>query len=280
MSKRKVINRILYHLLVIAFGLCMIYPIIWMFFASFKTTSEIFGPVSRLLPKTFDPHNYINGWRGFGKVTFGTFFANSIFISIVSTIGATVSSALVAYGLGRIRFVGRKIWFAIMLITMMLPVQILMIPQFIMFHTFGWVNTFLPVIVPQFFGQGFFIFLIMQFIQGIPNELDQSAKIDGCNKYRIFFSIIAPLLLPAIITSMIFSFVWRWDDFFSALLYLNVPKLYTVPMALRMFSDSSSTSDWGGMMAMATLSLIPDLIIFVAFQKYLVEGISTTGLKG
>lgn len=280
MGKRKVVHRIIYHVFVIAFGLCMIYPIVWMFFASFKTTSEIFGPVSKLLPNSFNPHNYISGWKGFGKVTFGTFFTNSIFVAAVSTIGATASSALVAYGLGRIRFVGRKIWFALMLITMMLPVQILTIPQFIMFHSFGWINTFLPLIVPQFFGQPFFIFLMIQFIQGIPKELDESAKIDGCSKYRIFFTIIVPLLVPALITSMIFSFVWRWDDFFSALLYLNKPELYTVPMALRMFSDSSSASDWGGMMAMSTLSLIPDIIIFIVFQKYLVEGIATTGLKG
>lgn len=280
MSRRRILRRVLYHVFVIAFGLCMIYPIVWMFLASFKTTGEIFGPVSRLLPDSFNPRNYISGWKGFGNVTFGTFFANSIFISAVSTVGATASSALVAYGLGRIRFVGRKIWFALMLVTMMLPVQILMIPQFIMFHTFGWINTFLPVIVPQFFGQPFFIFLMIQFIQGLPRELDESAKIDGCSKYRIFFTIIVPLLVPAIITSMIFSFVWRWDDFFSALLYLNKPELYTVPMALRMFSDSSSTSDWGGMMAMSTLSLIPDILIFIAFQKYLVEGIATTGLKG
>lgn len=280
MSRSKITRRVLYHILVIAGALCMIYPIIWMFFASFKTTSEIFGPVFKLLPHSFSLNNYISGWKGFGKVTFGTFFTNSIFISVASTIGATASSALVAYGLGRVRFAGRKIWFALMLVTMMLPVQILMIPQFIMFHTFGWVNTFLPVIVPQFFGQPFFIFLMIQFIQGIPRELDESAKIDGCSKYRIFFTIIVPLLVPAIITSMIFSFVWRWDDFFSALLYLNRPELYTVPMALRMFFDSSSTSDWGGMMAMATLSLIPDIAIFIAFQKYLVEGIATTGLKG
>lgn len=280
MSTRRVINRVLYHVLVMGFGLCMLYPIIWMFFASFKTSSEIFGPVAKLLPSSFDPKNYITGWAGFGKVTFTTFFANSIFIAVISTIGATASSAFVAYGLARIKFVGRKFWFAIMLLTMMLPAQILMIPQFILFHTFGWVNTFLPLIVPAFFGQGFFIFLMMQFIQGMPKELDESAKIDGCNQYRIFFSIISPLLVPAIITSMIFSFVWRWDDFFSALLYLNKTELYTVPMALRMFSDSSSVTDWGGLMAMATLSLIPDLIIFIAFQKYLVEGIATTGLKG
>jgi multiple sugar transport system permease protein len=278
--KKKTVTRIIYHIFVIAFGLAMIYPIVWMFFASFKDTKEIFSSVSNLFPKSFDPHNFINGWKGFGKVTFTTFFANSIFVSLVSTVGAVASSALVAYGLARINFRGRKLWFALMLVTMMLPVQILMIPQFIMFHSLGWVNSFLPVIVPQFFGQPFFIFLMMQFIQGLPKELDESAKIDGCNKYHIFFSIILPLLVPALITSLIFSFVWRWDDFLTALLYLGKPMLYTIPMALRMFSDSSSVSDWGGMMAMSTLSLIPDLIIFVVFQKYLVEGIATTGLKG
>lgn len=277
--KKKTVKRVFYHVLVIAFGLIMIYPIIWMFFASFKDSTEIFSPVSNLLPKSYNPINYINGWKGSGGVSFGTYFINSIFIALVGTIGATASSALIAYGLARIKFAGSKIWFALMLVTMMLPVQILMIPQFIMFHKFGWVNTFLPIIIPQFFGQPFFIFLMMQFIQGVPKDLDESAKIDGCNRYRIFFSIILPLMTPALITSMIFSFVWKWDDFFSALLYLNKSVLYTVPMALRMFSDSSSTSDWGAMMAMSTLSLIPDLIIFVVFQKYLVEGIATTGMK-
>lgn len=276
----EVVKRIAYHFFVIVFGLCMLYPILWMFFASFKTSAEIFGPVTHLLPNSFKATNYIQGWSGFGKVTFTTFFANSLFISSVSTIGATISSALIAYGLARIKFVGRKMWFGVMLVTMMLPGQVLMIPQFVMFYKFGWVNTFLPVIVPHFFGLPFFIFLMMQFIQGIPSELDQAAKIDGCSKYQIFFRIILPLLTPAIITSMIFSFMWRWEDFFSALLYLGKPELYTVSMALRMFSDSSSISNWGGMMAMATLSLIPDLIIFIVFQKYLVEGISTTGLKG
>lgn len=277
--KKKTVKRILYHIFVVAFGFIMIYPVIWMFFASFKDTKEIFSSVSNLLPKTFDPINYIVGWSGSGGVSFTTFFANSLFISVVSTIAATASSALVAYGLARIEFKGRKIWFALMLVTMMLPTQILTIPQFIMFHSFGWINSFLPVIVPSFFGMPFFIFLMMQFIQGLPNDLDESAKIDGCNKYRIFFSIILPLLVPALITSMIFSFVWKWDDFFSALLYLGKPVLYTVPMALRMFSDAGSTSNWGAMMAMATLSLIPDLVIFIVFQKYLVEGIATTGMK-
>jgi multiple sugar transport system permease protein len=218
-----------------------------MFCASFKDSKEIFSSVSNLLPKSWNPHNYANGWAGFGNVTFATFFGNSIFIATFSTIGATASSALDAYGFARINFKGQKLWFALMLVTMMLPIQILMVPQFIMFHNFGWINTFLPMIVPQFSGQPFFIFLMMQFIHGVPRDLDESAKIDGCNKYRIFFSIILPLLVPALITSLIFSFVWRWDNFVTALLYLNKPILYTVPIALRMFSDSSSTSDWGGL---------------------------------
>jgi multiple sugar transport system permease protein len=277
--RAKTVKRIIYHVVVILFGLAMIYPILWMFFASFKNSTEIFSSVANLLPKSFDTKNYTTGWTGFGGFTFGRFFYNSILISALSTVGAVASSAMVAYGLARIKFKGRGIWFALTLVTMMLPTQILTIPQYLMFFKFGWVNTFLPVIVPQFFGYPFFIFLIMQFIQGLPKELDESAKIDGCNKYRIFFSIICPLIVPALITSVIFSFIWKWDDFFSALLYLGKPVLYTVPMALRMFSDSSSTSDWGAMMAMATLSLIPDLIIFIAFQKYLVEGIATTGMK-
>lgn len=276
---RAAVKRLAYHTFVIVFGLVMVYPILWMFFASFKDTNEIFGQAAKLLPKFLNPRNYLTGWKGFAGITFTTFFTNSVFISIVSTLGATASSALVAFGLSRIRFAGRKVWFALMLVTMMLPAQILMIPQYIMFHHFGWVNTFLPLIVPSFFGMPFFIFLIMQFIRGIPMDLDESAKIDGCNEWRTFFSIILPLTTPALITTLIFSFIWKWDDFFASLLYLGKPILYTIPIALRMFSDSSSISDWGAMMAMATLSLIPTLIIFIVFQKYLVEGISTTGMK-
>ncbi len=269
-----------YHFFVSIFGLFMLYPIIWMFFASFKNNHEIFSLTASLIPKTFRFENYVNGWNGFGTLTFGHFIENSLIVSIISTIGAVASSALVAYGLARIKFKGKKFWFAVMLITMMLPYQVLMVPQFVLFHRLGWVNTYLPIIVPQFLGQPFFIFLMIQFIQGIPAELDQSAKIDGCNRFSIFFRIILPLMRPAIITSTIFSFCWRWDDFFAALLYLNQPRLYTVPLALRMFSDPAGSSDWGAMMAMGTISLLPLIMVFIFFQKYLVEGIATTGLKG
>ncbi len=276
---KKLLKSFLYHFFVIAFGYLMIYPILWMVFASVKDNSEIFKNAGSLLPTTYHFENYAIGWKGFASTSFAVFFKNSFITAILSTIGAVASSALVAYGFARIKFAGKKLWFALMMVTMMLPFQVVMIPQFVIFHKLNWINSFKPIIIPQFLGQPFFIFLMVQFIQGIPGELDQSAKIDGCGRYSIFYRIILPLLSPALITSTIFSFYWRWDDFFAALLYLNKPKLYTIPLALRMFADPASVSNWGAMLAMATLSLIPVFVIFFIFQRYLVEGISTTGLK-
>jgi multiple sugar transport system permease protein len=186
----------------------------------------------------------------------------------------------VAYGFARIRFWGSPVFYGIMFLTLMLPYQVIMIPQFIIFQKIGWVNTLLPLIVPQFGGQAFFIFLMVQFIRGIPKELDQSAMIDGCNKFQIFVRIIFPLITPALITSTIFSFYWRWDDFLGPLLYLNRPRSFTVSLALRMFSDPVTSTDWGAIFAMGTLSLFPVFFIFVVFQKYIVQGMVTTGLKG
>lgn len=190
-----------------------------------------------------------------------------------------MSSALIAFGFARCRFKFKQFWFSCMMLTMMLPFQVIMVPQFILFQRIGWVGTYAPLIVPYFFGQAFFIFLIIQFIQGIPRDLDEAAKIDGCSIYGIFFRIILPLVVPALVTSAIFSFMWRWDDFLAALLYLNEPSKYTVSLALKMFADPSASSDYGAMFAMATLSLVPIFAIFLFFQKYLVEGISTSGLK-
>ena len=167
-----------------------------------------------------------------------------------------------------------------MLLAMMLPFQVIMIPQYIIFNKMGWVGSYLPLIVPQFFGQGFFIFLNVQFIKGIPIDLDEAARMDGCSIYSIFTRIILPLVKPSLVTSAIFSFMWRWDDFLSALLYLSDPLKYPVSYALKMFSDPTAGSDWGAMFAMATLSLIPIFLIFLTMQKYLVEGIASTGIKG
>jgi multiple sugar transport system permease protein len=187
-------------------------------------------------------------------------------------------SSLAAYGFSRIHFRGNKFWYGCMFLTLMLPYQVVMVPQFILFFRLGWVNTYLPLIVPQWGGQAFFIFMMVQFFRGIPAELDQSAMIDGCNKFTIYSRILFPLIKPALITSTIFSFYWRWEDFLGPLLYLNRPRTFTVSLAMRMFADPTYT-DWGAIFAMGTLSLLPSLLIFFIFQKYIVEGIATSGLK-
>lgn len=281
MKKKRLINKIIYHVLVCGFGLVMIYPLIWMVMSSFKETNTIFATAGSLIPEKFVLENYANGWKGFGNVSFSTFFKNSLFISIVATIGTVFSSALAAFGFSRCRFMGRKFLFAAMLVTMMLPAQVLMIPQYLWYQKLGWVGTYIPLIVPYFFAiQGFFVYLMINFIDGIPKELDEAAKIDGCSYYSIFTRIIFPLIKPALVTAGIFSFMWRWDDFLSALLYVNDSAKYPVSLALKLFCDPGSSSDYGAMFAMATLSVLPAVIIFIFFQRYLVEGIATSGLKG
>ena len=281
MKKKRLIGKIIYHVLVCGLGLVMIYPLVWMIMSSFKPTSTIFTTAGQLIPTQFVFENYVNGWKGFAKITFATFFKNSLFISIVATMGTLISSSLVAFGLSRCKFFGRRALFVAMLLSMMLPAQVLMIPQYLWYQKLNWVGTNLPLIVPYCFAiQGFFVYMMTNFIEGIPRELDEAAKIDGCSYYTIFTKIIFPLMVPTMITGCIFSFMWRWDDFLSALLYINESAKYPVSLALKLFCDPGSSSDYGAMFAMATLSIMPAMIMFFCLQKYLVEGISTSGLKG
>lgn len=278
---KRIAGKTVYHGIILILGFIMIYPLLWMVMSSFKETNSIFTTAGKLLPETFILENYANGWRGFGKVSFATFFQNSLFISIVATIGTVFSSAIVAYGLSRCNFKGRKLLFVAMLVSMMLPAQVLMIPQYLWYKQLGWVGTYLPLIVPYFFAiQGFFIYLLLNFIDGIPRELDEAAQIDGCSRYGYFARVIMPLTVPSMITATIFSFMWRWDDFLSALLYVSETTRYPVSLALKLFADPGSGSDYGAMFAMATLSILPVTLIFIFLQKYLVDGIATSGLKG
>ncbi|NWO21731.1 carbohydrate ABC transporter permease [Oribacterium sp. oral taxon 102] len=281
MKRKGKVSAVIYHCIVMLFGMIMIYPLIWMLMSSFKETNTIFTTAGSLLPGRFTLANYRNGLKGFAGVAFSVFFRNSLFISIAATIGTVLSSAVVAYGFSRCRFALKPLLFSAMLVTMMLPAQVLMIPQYLWYQKLGWVNTYFPLIVPYWFAtQGFFVYLMTNFIDGIPRELDEAAKIDGCSYYTVFTRIIFPLITPAIITATIFSFMWRWDDFLGALLYVNKTASYPVSLALKLFCDPSSSSDYGAMFAMATLSILPAMLIFFTLQRYLVEGISTSGLKG
>ena len=279
-SRKTLFNRLVLNAFIVALGLGMLYPILWLIGASFKPSNMIFTDPG-IWPKVFTAQNYSEGWKGIGIVGFNTFFKNSFIICLLSAFANAIFCSLTAYAFARLRFVGKKFWFAVMMITLMLPSHVTTIPRYIMFRNFGWINTFLPIIVPKFFAtDAFFIFLLVQFIRGLPRDIDESALIDGCSKFGIYTRIIMPLTVPALITTLLFSFLWTWDDFFNQLLYLTSPNRYTVPMGLRLFLDSSGMSSWGPMFAMSVLSLIPAFILFFSLQKYFVRGIATTGIKG
>ena len=280
MAGRKTWKEVVYHVLVTFGGFIMVYPLIWMVLSSFKPTDLVLPTSAQLIPTQWTLDNYIQGWKGFMGYTFSTFFANSFFISLLATFGTLLSSSLVAYALQRLHFRLKRLLFVLVLSTMMLPAQILMIPQFMWYRHLNWVGTYYPMILPYFFAiQGFFVYLIMNFIGGIPKDLDEAAKIDGCSYYGIFARVILPLIVPAMVTSAIFSFIWRWDDYLSALLYVNRASMRPISLALQLFNDPSSGSDIGSILAMSTLSIVPATIIFLIFQKSLVEGIASTGIK-
>ncbi|MCM3689723.1 carbohydrate ABC transporter permease [Neobacillus niacini] len=260
-------------------ALIMIYPLLWMLSSSLKPDTMIFKELG-LWPSQITLDNYFKGWEGTSGFTFATFFKNSFIVVGLSIIGNLISCSLAAYAFARLDFSFKKLLFALMFGSIMLPHDVVLIPQYILFNKLEWVNTFLPLIVPKFFAtQAFFIFLMVQFIRGIPKGLDEAARVDGCGHIQIFSRIIFPLMLPAIVTTAIFTFIWTWNDFFSQFIYLSNPKLWTVTLALRGFLDATGDSMWGAMFAMSILSLIPIFIFFIAFQKLLIEGIATTGIK-
>lgn len=259
----------------------MIYPVLWMIISSFKPNNMIFSDPG-LIPKALTIKNYISGWKGYAGTTFGKFFLNSLVLCLGSVLGNLISCTMAAYAFARLKFTGRNFWFAIMMLTLMLPGHVTLVPRYIMFNNFGWVGTLLPLLVPKYLAtDAFFVFLLVQFIRSLPKELDEAAIMDGCGQFGVFFRIILPLASPALVTTSLFTFLWTWDDFMTPLLYLTKPATYTASRALRTFvGDAGAVNNWGGAMAMATLSLIPPFILFFALQKYFVQGISTTGLKG
>lgn len=267
------------HLLLCAASVVMLYPLLWMLSSSFKLDSEIFSNSVSLWPRTFNLDAYRRGWEGL-TVSFGTFFWNSIVISVLSVIGNVFSCSLAAYAFARLDFPLKRVWFAIMLGTLMLPYHVTLIPQYVLFLNIGWVDTILPLVVPKFLAaDGYFIFLMVQFFRGLPRELDEAAKMDGCGPWRIYWKIILPLSVPVLATAAIFSFIWTWDEFFAPLVYLNDMGSYTVQLGLRAFVDSSGKSDFGALFAMSVVTLVPVFVFFLFFQRLLIEGIATTGMK-
>jgi multiple sugar transport system permease protein len=274
----KVARPVISHGLLLLASFLMLYPLLWMLAASFRPEAEIFSN-NNLIPSEVSLHGYISGWTGLSR-TFDVFFLNSFIVSILCVIGNLAACSLTAFAFARLEFWGRKFWFALMLGTLMLPYQVVLIPQYVLFLKLGWVNSFLPLIVPKYLAvDAFFIFLMVQFFRGIPRELDEAAMMDGCSPWRIYWKIMLPLSVPVLVTAGIFTFIFTWDDFFAPLIYLNDQKIYTATLALRTFVDSTAESNWSGLFAMSVLTVLPIFVIFIFFQRLLIEGIATTGMK-
>jgi multiple sugar transport system permease protein len=278
LQRRKKLFGIGAHVLLITASIIMLYPLFWLLSASFKPQDQIF--TSGIWPSwDWSIDSYFRGWNGL-RTSFSVFYVNSFVIAALSVVGNLVACSMAAYAFARLRFRGRNFWFAMMLGTLMLPGQVTLIPQYVLFRDLGWLNTILPLVVPKFLAvDAFFIFLMVQFFRGIPRELDEAAMMDGCSAWRIFWKIMLPLSMPVLVTVAIFTFIWTWDDFFAPLIYLNRMQDYTVMLGLRTFVDSTGESDYGGLFAMSVLSIVPIFLFFLFFQRLLIEGIATTGMK-
>jgi multiple sugar transport system permease protein len=270
-----------FHVVALLVTAIVLYPGLWMIASAFKPNSEIGGGNTSLWSENFSFDNFVTAMDGIGGVSTMQFFTNSLVLAIGAVAGTVLSASVSAYAFARIKFPGRGIFFGMMIATLLLPFHVVIIPQYIIFQQLGLVDTYIPLLIGKFLAaDAFFVFLMVQFMRGLPTELDEAARIDGAGHARIFGSIMLPLMKPALISTSIFSFIWSWNDFLGPLLYLNTPEKYPLPLALRLFQDQTQSSDYGAMIAMSVLALLPVLLFFLIFQRYIVEGVSTQGLKG
>lgn len=278
--KKKKINRIVFGIGIIIVGVVMIYPLVWMIMAAFKSNSEIFGSVD-LLPDSFSFDAFINGWQGIGQYTYGTYFLNTFFLVVPTTLLTVISAAFVAYGFSRFRFPGKKVLIGILIATLMLPNTVVIIPRYTLYNSLGWLDTYLPFYIPALFScNAFFVYMLIQFIRGIPKELDEAACIDGCGSFKTFTTILLPLMKPSLFSAGLFQFLWTYNDFFNSLIYVNSVRKYPISLALRTAIDADANIQWNEIMAMSVVSVFPLIILYFLGQKYFVQGIATSGLKG
>lgn len=267
--------------IIVTAGACvMLYPLVWMVSSSFKPEILIFRELG-LIPTEITLDNYLLGWSSMPGINFTLFFRNTLLLVLFCIIGNIISCSMTAYAFARLDLIGKKIFFGILLVTMMLPFHVVLLPRFIIFTKLGWVNTYLPLIIPSFLaGNGFFCYMLIQFMRSIPRELDQAAIIDGCGPIQTYIRIIMPLCRSALALVMVLTLIWTWNDFFSQLIYIGNPKLFTVALGLRTFIDATGASYYGQLFAMSTVSLLPIILFFVFTQKQLMGGIAIQGLKG
>lgn len=280
--KRRTSTIIRYTVLTIV-GLIMIYPLVWMVGATFKENSEIFTSMNPIpLKATFN--GYKNAIKSYGgNINIWKAMLNTYSYVVPEVILTVISSVLTAYGFARFKFIGHKVLFAFMMAMLFLPQVVLNIPQYMLFNKFGWVgsNLYLPLIVPTAFAvESYFIFMLIQFLRGVPKEMEEAAQIDGCNSIKTLIKIIIPMILPAIVSCALFKFMWTSNDFIGPLLYVNTPAKYPATIFVKLSMDSDAGFDWNRVLATSLISILPNIIIFFAAQNQFVEGVSAGGVKG
>lgn len=277
--KEKISAAVRYGVLLIM-GLVMLYPMIWLVGASFKSNAEVFTEIG-FWPSRFDFSAYAKGWKTSTEYTFATYFLNSFLIIIPKVIVTVISCVLVAYAFARFEFWGKKFLFSVMVGTMMLPLIILRLPQYLMFKEFGWIDTYLPLIVPSAFATDtFFVFMLVQFLRGIPRDMEEAAQIDGCNALQLLWHILIPILKPALISVVVFQFIWSMNDFMGPLIYLSSVENYPVSLALKMSIGATEEVEWASVIAISVVALIPSLVVFFLAQRHFIEGAASSGIKG
>ncbi|MCM0649645.1 carbohydrate ABC transporter permease [Clostridium swellfunianum] len=274
-SRMELIGKIIVFIILIAGAAFIMLPLVWMISTALKSDRELFIN-SSLIPQDWVWNNFPRAWK---SAPFTIYLKNTLFITGMGVIGALISNSLVAYGFAKIDFKGKKVLFAMLLATMMIPGSVTMIPTYILFAKLKWIGTFLPLIIPPFFAGAFNVFLIRQFLMGIPNDYSEAAKIEGANEFMIYSRIILPLCKPVLTAIAIFEFNGKWNDFMGPLLYLTKEKMYTLQMGLRTF-QSSNGMEWQMFMAASLIVLLPVVIIFFTLQNYFIEGVSMSGIKG
>src|SRR5579864_967114 len=265
------------YLIVIVLGLFFLVPFLWMVSTSLKDSGQAYTFPPLLIPQPLTFENYQALWGG--QLPFNLFYVNTTIIVIFVEIGTLLSCTLVAFSFARLRWRGRNFWFVVLLATLMLPFQVVMIPTYIIFRILGWLDTFLPLIVPAFFGNAFYIFLLRQYFMTLPKDLEDAARVDGASTLRVLWQIFLPLSKPVLLTVSMFVFVGTWNDFLGPLIYLTTLEKMTISVGLSIYEGFRSPN-WPGLMAGATLAMLPILVLFLLFQRYFVKGIVLTGMKG
>lgn len=277
-KKAKLAARIVTYFVLIAAAVICLFPFIWMISTSFKPMSDIYKMPPTLFPENGTVENFVEGWKG---ANFQLYFKNTAVITFLATVGTVLSSSVVAYGFARFQSRCSKLLFMVLLGTMMLPTQVTLIPQYLLYYKLGMVDTIWPLIIPSWLGGGAFnIFLFIQFFRTLPKELDEAAKIDGANSLQVFTRILLPAVKLVMLAVLVMALVYNWNDFFNPLIYLNSNDKFTIAIGLQFFKGSQGNVQVGQMMSMALVSLLPVLVIFATCQKYFIQGIKMSGLKG